>query len=115
MFVGPLAAVNDVIRARSSKGMSLLPIIMTIIASIAWFFYNIYIKEVPGIIPNGLGVILSIGQIALFIWAKKQERKLLDDTEILREEFTPVTGGSPTRVQRQRVSSLGINIPAEGP
>jgi solute carrier family 50 protein (sugar transporter) len=115
MLFGPLAAANQVIQARSSKGMSVIPMIMTVISSIAWFCYGVYIKEIPAMLPNGLGIFFGIAQLILYGWAKKQERKLLDDTDILHDEFAPVSGGRPTPAQRQRVSSLGVNVPSEGP
>lgn len=113
MLFGPLAAAGDVIRSRSSKGISLLPMIMTLVSSIVWFSYGLYIKEIPAMIPNALGVVFGILQLILYAWARNQERKLLDD-DILDEEFEPVSGRRPSLSQRQRVASLGSLI-AEGP
>jgi len=75
MLFGPLAAAADVIRARSSRGLSLLPLVMTLVASLTWLAYGVYIKEIPAMIPNGLGVVFGIAQIILFAWARRVEKK----------------------------------------
>lgn len=38
--------------------------------------YGLYILEVPVMIPNGLGMVFGVMQISLYVWARKQERKL---------------------------------------
>jgi solute carrier family 50 protein (sugar transporter) len=113
MLFGPLAAAGDVIRNRSSKGMSLLPMIMTLLSSIVWLAYGVYIKEIPSMIPNALGVFFGIAQIILFFWARSVERKEQDE-EAINEAFDPVTAGMSSSVQRPRLASLGSLI-AEGP
>jgi len=108
MLFGPLAAAGEVIRARSSKGLSLLPLLMTLISSCVWFSYGLYIKVIPSMIPNALGMIFGVLQLTLFFWARKQERKAIE-ADILGDEFEPVSG-NPSTIQRQRVSSLGSLI-----
>jgi len=112
MLFGPLAAAGEIIRAKSSKGMSLLPMIMTLLSSIVWFSYGLYIKVIPSMIPNALGMIFGVMQLVLYCWAKAQDRKMLYE-DILGEEFQPVSGVT-TPSGRQRVASLGSLI-AEGP
>jgi len=91
VLFGPLAAAADIIRNRSSRGLSLLPLVMTLLASIIWCAYGVYIKEPPGVIPNALGIIFGILQISLYIWARKQEKKQISIEEDLDNEgFRPV-------------------------
>jgi len=113
MLFGPLAAANEVIRNRSSKGMSLLPMVMTLASAATWLAYNVYIKELPGVIPNALGVLFGIMQLFLYAWARAQERKM-EDHDILDDEFQHVVDSGPTLVDRRRAPSLGTLI-AEGP
>jgi len=113
MLFGPLAAARDIIRSRSAKGLSLFPLIMTLLSSMVWFGYGLYIKVIPSMIPNALGIVFGISQIILYTWARNQERKLLIE-EIIDDEFQPVSGRRPSFSQRQRVASLGSLI-AEGP
>jgi len=115
MLFGPLAAANQVIRQRSSKGMSLLPMLMTLLSSSVWCLYGVYIKIIPSVIPNALGIMFGIMQLGLYAWAKGQDRKLLEQ-DILDDEFQPVSSRPRTGSMRQRASSLGIhNVVAEGP
>jgi len=115
MLFGPLAAANQVIRQRSSKGMSLLPMLMTLLSATVWCLYGVYIKVIPSIIPNALGVLFGILQLALYGWAKGQDRKLLEQ-DTLDEEFQPVSGRPTSGSLRQRASSLGLHhVVAEGP
>jgi len=112
MLFGPLAAAGEVIRARSARGLSLLPLIMTLVASITWLTYGIYIKEIPAMIPNGLGVTFGIAQIMLFAWAKGQEGKAAKDP---LEEFEPISPSRPifrnhSDSIRERVSSISAVI-----
>jgi solute carrier family 50 protein (sugar transporter) len=92
MLFGPLAAAREVIRSRSARGLSLLPLIMTLVASITWCTYGIYIQNVPAIVPNALGILFGILQIILFAWAKKQETKkhAMDDEGLPNDGFQPV-------------------------
>jgi len=113
MLFGPLAAAGDVIRSRSAKGLSLLPLIMTLLSSMVWFSYGLYIKEIPAMIPNALGVIFGILQLILYAWARRQEHKIIEEISI-DDEFQPVSGRRPDAALRQRASSLGVII-AEGP
>jgi len=113
MLFGPLAAAGEVIRARSARGLSLLPLVMTLTASIIWCSYGVYIREIPAIIPNALGILFGMAQITLFAWAKRQEKKVEDVG--LTSEFEPISV-SPTTMssreapvgsnQRERVMSI---------
>jgi solute carrier family 50 protein (sugar transporter) len=100
MLFGPLAAARDVIRSRSARGLSLLPLVMTLVASLVWCSYGVYIQNIPAIVPNGLGILFGILQLVLFAWAKNQEKKGLggigDEEEALPNDgFEPVV--TPTR------------------
>jgi hypothetical protein len=116
VLFGPLIAAGDVIRNRSSKGMSLCPMIMTLLSSMTWLSYGIYIKEISAMIPNALGVVFGILQLILFAWARRVERKTvgLDDDIIIDDAFDPISAGMSSTVQRPRIASLGSLI-AEGP
>ena len=93
MLFGPLAAAGDVIRSRSSRGLSLLPLIMTLVSSCVWFTYGVYIQEIPAILPNGLGIFFGIAQIVLFAWARRQEKQVADLG--LNDDFEPISVSQP--------------------
>jgi len=116
MLFGPLAAAGEVIRARSARGLSLLPLVMTLVASITWFSYGVYIKEIPAMIPNGLGIIFGMAQILLFAWAKGQENKIAKDG-LSADDFEPISPSRPIfntsrdgNPVRERVTSISAVI-----
>jgi len=113
MFFGPLAAAGDVIRSRNSRGLSLLPLVMTLVASMVWFAYGVYIREIPAMLPNGLGILFGIIQILLFVWVKGQEKKI--GAQALNSEFEPISVNQPIigsrdvpsgSMHRERVRSI---------
>jgi solute carrier family 50 protein (sugar transporter) len=124
MLFGPLAAARDVIRSRSSRGLSLLPLVMTLVASLTWCSYGIYIQNVPSTVPNALGIMFGILQLILFAWARKQEKQAVglgDDDALPNDGFEPVVtptrpswdsrdpeeaGGLTTGYPRERVNSI---------
>jgi len=113
MFFGPLAAAGDVIRARNTRGMSLLPMIMTLFSSMVWFIYGVYIKEIPAMIPNGLGMVFGVAQLILYAWAKRQEKKTIPSPGLVPDSFRPVSDSSSVSSQgssddmlRERSASL---------
>jgi uncharacterized protein with PQ loop repeat len=70
MFAGPLGAAKQVIRTRSTHGMPLAPLCLTVICSLLWFAYGLYIFQIPIMIPNGLGILCGIFELVLYAWAK---------------------------------------------
>jgi solute carrier family 50 protein (sugar transporter) len=118
MLFGPLAAAREVIESRSSRGLSLLPLVMTLVASITWCSYGIYIRNIPAIVPNALGILFGILQIILFAWARRQEKKVLgidqDEETLPNDGFVPVV--TPTRPDwgsRDPEESLTGGMPRE--
>jgi len=98
MYFGPLAAAGQVVRSRSVRGMPFAPLLMTLISSLVWCGYGIYLFNVPAMIPNGLGIIFGIVQISLYCWAKGQEGKSsrtvensFDPEIAVAEGFAPMT------------------------
>eukprot|EP00239_Pterosperma_sp_CCMP1384_P003537 CAMPEP_0197849670 /NCGR_PEP_ID=MMETSP1438-20131217/12853_1 /TAXON_ID=1461541 /ORGANISM="Pterosperma sp., Strain CCMP1384" /LENGTH=244 /DNA_ID=CAMNT_0043462453 /DNA_START=86 /DNA_END=816 /DNA_ORIENTATION=- len=73
MYYSPLAAVGEVLRTKSVKTWPLIPLIMTFIGSSLWFSYGLYILEWPCIIPNALGIIFGITQLATYAYVSKIE------------------------------------------
>jgi len=109
MLFGPLAAANQVIKSRSTKGMPFPPLLLTLISSLIWFGYGLYIYNVPVMIPNGLGVIFGIVQISLFLWARRQEKKQPIVPEVHTDDgFVPIASHDDTLLQREDSAGLGI-------
>ena len=75
MLFGPLAAAGKVVRMRSTQTMPFPPLVLTLLSSTIWCAYGVYIREIPVIIPNSLGILFGIIQISLWTWARQQELK----------------------------------------
>ena len=110
MFYGPLSAARKIIKARSAHGLPLPPLIFQLLSSIVWAIWAIYLSQPPIAIPNGLGVIFSIAQISLWIWATKQEKSRNgeprnQDTDI---ELEPIAANSNKKVTDPTAQVIGI-------
>lgn len=95
MYYGPLASVQYFIKSRSPDGLPLNPLIMQLVACILWTIWAVYIKEIPAIIPNGLGVIFSVAEILLWVWLYQQKKKDeaangLSSTPTIVNKFKPL-------------------------
>jgi solute carrier family 50 protein (sugar transporter) len=66
-YAGPLAAAGQVIKTHSVKFMPLSLTMMTLLCSVAWFMYAVYLRDFFIGIPNALGVILALLQVVVFV------------------------------------------------
>jgi solute carrier family 50 protein (sugar transporter) len=108
MLFGPLAAAGQVIKSRSTRGMPFPPLVLTFVSSFVWFFYGLYILEVPVMIPNGLGMVFGILQLSLYFWASRQEKK----NSTVREDetgFEPIDShANGSFLRESSTASIGI-------
>jgi len=82
---GPLAAASEVFETRSTRGFVLGSMVMGLVSSLAWVAYGIYLKEVPSIVTNILGILSSAIQFSLYSWARKAERNDQDRLQQKKE------------------------------
>jgi uncharacterized protein with PQ loop repeat len=116
VLFGPLAAAGQIIKTRSTAGMPLPPLILTLISSIVWFCYGLYIYEIPVMIPNGLGIIFGIMQISLFAWATQQEKKRGADAVVMDDGFEPISSqDEPSFLREDDPTSAPSILRAETP
>ena len=106
MLFGPLAAAGQVIRSRSTRGMPFPPLVLTLVASLLWFIYGLYIFEVPIMIPNGLGIFFGITQISLYFWARRQEKSVAPAFE--EAAFVPIASTDQGLLRDSSTASEGI-------
>jgi solute carrier family 50 protein (sugar transporter) len=66
MYGAPLGIMKQVIVTKSVKYMPFIMIIFTIIVSIFWSSYGIYVGDIWICIPNWLGLLLSLAQLFLY-------------------------------------------------
>jgi len=65
-FASPLAGLQDVIQSKSTANLPFLLIFMGLLVSAQWFLYGYLSNDAYMQIPNGIGIILSLLQLALF-------------------------------------------------
>jgi solute carrier family 50 protein (sugar transporter) len=107
MVFGPLAAAGQVIRTRSVQGMPFLPLICTLISSLVWSGYGLYICNVQVMIPNGFGILFGILQLSLYGWAKNQEAKV---QLLSQDSFRATTPMAETALDDDSASTDGHGL-----
>ncbi|GMP53525.1 hypothetical protein CsSME_00018967 [Camellia sinensis var. sinensis] len=70
MFASPLFVINVVIRTRSVEFMPFYLSLSTFLMSTSFFLYGILNGDPFIYVPNGIGTILGIVQLALFFYYK---------------------------------------------
>jgi len=66
MFYAPLAALGEVMRTQSVAKMPFLPIVWSFFAGSVWFTFGVYTTDAPIMVPNGIGILFSVAQLALY-------------------------------------------------
>lgn len=66
MYAGPLAVMGTVMRTRSVQFMPILPSVFVVCASSCWMTEGFLLQDITFWLPNLLGLILGIFQIALY-------------------------------------------------
>ncbi|KAI5060231.1 hypothetical protein GOP47_0024651, partial [Adiantum capillus-veneris] len=75
MYAAPLAAMRNVIQTKSVDSMPFLLSLCTFVNSCLWAIYGILKKDPFIIIPNALGIIFGIMQLALYAHYHKYQRR----------------------------------------
>ncbi|MCO5580055.1 hypothetical protein L7F22_033921 [Adiantum nelumboides] len=76
MYAAPLAAMKNVIQTKSVESMPFLLSLCTLLNSCLWEVYGILKKDPFIIVPNALGVIFGIMQLALYAYYRDYQRAL---------------------------------------
>ena len=74
MYAGPSVAFKRLIETKSTHGVPFPPIALEVCASSAWFAYGFLACSVQVLIPNGLGIALSVTMVGLFAWVSCSSR-----------------------------------------
>ncbi|KAH9258121.1 hypothetical protein BASA81_003684 [Batrachochytrium salamandrivorans] len=75
MYFGPLAAAGEVVKKRNNQGMILPQLALTVLCGLLWFVYGWYIADIPVMIPNAIGTVFGVLQLALYFWAKRAHER----------------------------------------
>ena len=66
MYAGPLAVVGEVIETKSVASMPLTITLGTLLCSLCWASYGLYVGDIFIGIPNWMGIVLGLAQICLY-------------------------------------------------
>ncbi|KAJ8616750.1 hypothetical protein MRB53_036122 [Persea americana] len=83
MFASPLFVINIVIRTKSIEFMPFYLSLSTFLMSISFFAYGVLKNDVFIYVPNGVGTLLGIVQLALYAYYSRGSR------EVSREPLIP--------------------------
>ena len=67
LYAAPLATLGEVLKTRSSSSLSMEQTVTNLTLSGGWLVAGIWRSDLPSIIPNGIGVVLSVVQLLLFL------------------------------------------------
>lgn len=57
-------------RERSSRYISVEILVAATLCAFLWLLYGLLVSNLHIVIPNGLGLLLSLLQVAVLLWAK---------------------------------------------
>lgn len=75
MFGAPLSALAVVLRTRSVEFMPLSLSLMGFSCSATWTLYGLYVQDIFVIVPNVLGMILGIIQLAIYFSVSSSQKR----------------------------------------
>jgi solute carrier family 50 protein (sugar transporter) len=75
LYAAPLSTVRDVLKSQSTASLSFETTITNMTLSAMWFVCGFYRNDLPTMVPNGIGVVLSAAQLLLFAAFPAQKNK----------------------------------------
>ncbi|KAF3774050.1 Bidirectional sugar transporter [Nymphaea thermarum] len=75
MFASPLFIINLVIRTKSVEFMPFYLSLATFLMSFSFFMYGFLGRDAFIYVPNGIGTLLGIAQLVIYVYYSRQSRK----------------------------------------
>ncbi|XP_057871473.1 bidirectional sugar transporter SWEET1a isoform X2 [Cryptomeria japonica] len=82
MYASPLSVVGDVIRTKSVKYMPFLVSLFTTLNALVWSAYSVIAKDIFIAVPNGIGFLLGVIQLVVYLIYRSSEPVLPVSTEL---------------------------------
>lgn len=76
-IASPLVDVRQVIRTRSTESMPLMLCFANMAVSAQWLLYGILMDDFYMKVPNGIGTLISVLQLSLFIIYPREHNKMM--------------------------------------
>ena len=75
MYAATGEKIYRVIKTKNYQLMPIFSIIGAFLSSLCWFIYGLFDFEINVLIPNALGLLLSVIQLIVYFWAYRKKKK----------------------------------------
>lgn len=83
-YASPFASVREVFHTKSTGSMSFMLIFFNFVSAACWFFYGVMLDDSFLAIPNILGMVLGLMQLALFCIYPSSHNRQTTATPVLK-------------------------------
>ncbi|CAM8931440.1 unnamed protein product [Rhodiola kirilowii] len=111
VFVAPLGVIRQVIRTKSIEFMPLGLSLFLTINAVMWSVHGLLHKDLYIAIPNGLGILLGIAQLVLYMAYHNSDGAVID--EMLPEHASEMTRSSETGYNPNDIEAIST-FPLQG-
>ncbi|KAK8648130.1 hypothetical protein V6N13_128892 [Hibiscus sabdariffa] len=110
VFAAPLNIMARVIRTRSVEFMPFNLSFFLTLSAILWFSYGVFIKDFCVAVPNVLGFILGMLQMALYAIYRKSDNVVVEKKKNVPEETNNSIAAALSKLGSSEVHPIDIDI-----